>query len=138
VSGANPLMRPAFASDAEAVAALYSEGGKPMSPRDAVQKIDGANRPDAWLLVAEIEGSVVALGSFLLTDGVAELGLLVVTERRRKLGIAAALTGALEHEARDRGAKQVVVGPEADTEDGRAFYTRRGYQPVDGRLTLGL
>jgi GNAT superfamily N-acetyltransferase len=138
VSGANPLLRPAFASDAEAVAALYSEAGRAMTPRDAVHEIDAAVTPDRWLLVGELEGSVVALGSFRIDDTVAELGLLVVTERRRRLGIAAALTGALEWEARSRGAVIVVVGPYGDSEDGCAFYSRRGYQPSEGRLTLRL
>jgi predicted N-acetyltransferase YhbS len=138
VSGANPLLRPAFASDAEAVAALYSEAGRTMTARDAVHEIDAANTPDRWLLVGELEGSVVALGSFQIVDTLAELGPLVVTERRRRLGIAAALTGALEWEARTRGASVVVVGPDGESEEGRAFYARRGYQPAEGKLTLRL
>jgi predicted N-acetyltransferase YhbS len=137
VSGANPLLRPAFASDAEAVAALYSEGGQPMTARDALQRIDAASRDESgWLLVGELEGAVVALGSFTLEDGVAELGPLVVTAKRRRLGIAGALTGALENEARERGATQIVVGAAGESDEGRTFYTLRGYEPSAGRLTL--
>jgi predicted N-acetyltransferase YhbS len=139
VSGANPLLRPAFASDAEAVAALSSEGGQPMSARDAAQRIDAASRDDSgWLIVGELEGSVVALGSFAIVEGIAELGPLVVTERRRRLGIAGVLTGALENEARERGATEIVVGPEADSDEGRTFYAGRGYVPSAGRLTLSV
>jgi|SRR4051794_17419543 len=129
-------MRPAFASDAEAVASLYSEAGRAMTARDAVHEIDAANVPSRWLLIAEIEGSVVALGSFTIVDETAELGTLVVTERRRRLGIAAALTGALEYEARARGAARVVVGPDANSDDGRLFYSQRGYKPAEGTLVL--
>jgi predicted N-acetyltransferase YhbS len=140
MSGANPLLRPAFASDAEAVAALYSEAGQPMSARDAVQRIDEASADQAsWLLVGELEGSVVALGSFAISEeGVAELGPLVVTEKRRRLGIAGALTGALENEARERGATHIVVGPDGESDEGRTFYALRGYEPGLGGLTLSL
>jgi predicted N-acetyltransferase YhbS len=139
VSGANPLLRPAFPSDAEAVAALYSEGGQPMSARDAAQRIDAASRDDSgWLIVGELEGSVVARGSFTLSDGIAELGPLVVTAKRRRLGIAGALTGALENEARERGAVEIVVGPDGDSDEGRTFYEGRGYVPSTGRLTLSV
>jgi GNAT superfamily N-acetyltransferase len=142
VSGANPLLRPAFLSDADAVAALFAEAGRSVGAREAAALIDDVTtRDDGWLLVGELEGSVCAVGSFRLSDdedGTGVLGLLVVTERRRRLGVAGALTQALEDEARRRGCTRLVVGPDADLEGGRVFYVARGYADGPGGLSLAL
>jgi predicted N-acetyltransferase YhbS len=141
VSGANPLMRPAFSTDAEAVAALFTEAARPLNARQAAALIDDAStRDDGWLLVGELEGSVVAIGSFRVgaEDGTAVLGPLVVASRRRRLGIAGALTGALEDEARRRGCTRIVVGPEAQSDEGAAFYRQRGYSATGTDLALEL
>jgi predicted N-acetyltransferase YhbS len=141
VSGANPLLRPAFSTDAEAVAALFGEAARPMNARQAAALIDEASTwDDGWLLVGELEGSVIAIGSFRVgaeeTTGV--LGPLVVATRRRRLGIAGALTGALEDEARRRGCTRMLVGPEAESDEGAEFYGRRGYAVTDDGLALQL
>jgi predicted N-acetyltransferase YhbS len=142
VSGANPLLRPAFSTDAEAVAALFTEAARTMSARHAAVLIEDASTwDDGWLLVGELEGSVVAIGSFRVDstrDGVGVLGPLVVAARRRRLGIAGALTGALEDEARRRRCTAMVVGPEAESDEGAEFYRRRGYTPGDTGLSLAL
>jgi GNAT superfamily N-acetyltransferase len=142
MSGANPLLRPAFSTDAEAVAGLFAEAARAINARQAAALIEDASTwDDGWLLVGELEGAVVAIGSFRLDPaeaGTGVLGALVVAARRRRLGIAGALTGALEDEARRRGCARMVVGPEAESEDSVEFYRRRGYTATDTGLALEL
>jgi predicted N-acetyltransferase YhbS len=141
VSGANPLLRPAFSTDAEAVAALFGEAARPMNARQAAALIDEASTwDDGWLLVGELEGSVIAIGSFRVgaEETIGVLGPLVVAARRRRLGVAGALVGALEDEARRRGCTRMLVGPEAESDDGAGFYGRRGYAVTDDGLALEL
>ncbi len=98
--------------------------------------------PDAILLVAEIEGSVVGLATgaiekytddlltapFLTIDGV------VVDSAHRRKGIAAELVCELENRARSRGVRQADALVFEGNEPSRSLLRTFGYRPLETRV----
>lgn len=126
------MIRPALATDADAVFALLGQLAVSFAP-DRVA-FDAAYPllvdDDRMLLqVAEVDGHVRAYAltavSLLLHVGgdSAQLQELVVDEEHRGEGLGSALLVAAEAECRARGVRQLVVA----SRRAAAFYSDRGY-----------
>ena len=82
-------------------------------------------------VVAVRDGDVVATGRLLLDDGAATatVGRMAVAEGERGTGVGAAVLGALEQRAAERGATAVELHAQVHA---RGFYDRAGYTATTG------
>jgi len=87
-------------------------------------------------LVAERDGALAGFVLYLVTGEAAEITWMAVARALHRRGIGSALCGALEGRLRDRRVAAVEVSTLAETIDyapyeaTRAFYRRRGFEPV--------
>lgn len=82
-------------------------------------------------LLARIDGKAVGCGGVRLLDPeTAELKRMYVAPSARGKGIARALLAALEHEARVRGATQIILETGNKQVEALALYRREGYTDI--------
>jgi len=122
--------------DVDGVADLVTQLGYPSTPRDIArrfERIDG--RDDQALLVADDGSAVVGwmhVGShpYLESDDSAEILGLVVAEGQRSRGVGAALVGAAETWAAERGCQVIRVRSRITRDRAHAFYERGGFERI--------
>ena len=126
-------LRPATTSDAPAVAAVAAELGYPDAGEGLARRIlDLARRDDHALMVAELDGRVVAwihtcVIRSPLWDAIAEIHALVVTEAERSRGVGAALVAWAEEWARGQGCCRIRVRSRDTRLRAHRFYERLAY-----------
>jgi GNAT superfamily N-acetyltransferase len=131
--------------DAAAIARLLDQLGYPAAVEQVKRRLHRLERSDAdVLLVAEADGEVVGLASLHVSpaleyDGDAgKLSAIVVDERHRGRGIARALVGAIEREARRRGCVLLFLTTAERREDAHAFYRAVGFEETGRRFAKRL
>lgn len=103
-----------------------------MQIRDRLPAIQA--RPEAELLVAQDAAGLangwlhVELKHSLLSPPAAQVMGLVVAEEQRSRGVGAALLGAAERWATDRGCALMLVATRVTRERAHGFYRRHGYR----------
>jgi GNAT superfamily N-acetyltransferase len=128
-------LRDATPGDAEAIAALLSELGYPVSATTAAELLAAfADDPRSRVQIAAIAGEVVGL---VATHVVPRLDAdarscrivdLVVAERHRRRGVGAALLDAAETEAHHHDCGRLDLTSGDWRGDAHAFYTRMGFE----------
>src|SRR5262245_59308733 len=128
------MVRPATSADAGAVARLSGQLGYPCTAADIERRLaQAAGDSDGAVLVAEsrrdgVIGWVHVRALYLLTrDACAEIGGLVVEERRRGQGIGGRLMAAAEAWARGRGLSVLRLRSNIVRDEAHAFYRRQGF-----------
>lgn len=127
-------VREAARADVPAVVALELES----FPHDAwtvdylTYAVDG-EMPTTRLLVAEVDGVVVAHAIVSIVFEVAELQRIGVTPGRRRQGIAGALLGGAVALASGEGAERMLLEVREENAGALAFYERAGFTEIDRR-----
>ena len=127
-------IRPMTAADAPHIADLSTQLGYPSTAMETAERLAMLEeRTDQHAaLVADDDGRAVGwahveLVTSLLSGLKANIGGLVIDEAHRSSGIGAALLGAAEAWARERGADTMVVRSRVTRERAHRFYEREGY-----------
>ncbi|HLZ24415.1 MAG TPA: GNAT family N-acetyltransferase [Ktedonobacterales bacterium] len=130
-------IRPMMASDAEEVAALTEQLGYPATTVQIVHRLGLLmEQPGNALFVAEdgderIMGWIHVVGRvYLDSDPFAQVGGIVVDERRRGQGVGRALLTQAEQWAEARGYDELRLWSSVMRAGAHAFYERLGYEPV--------
>lgn len=92
-----------------------------VSMREERDGLDGK----ALHLVVVDDGAVVGTCRLLFEGNTVKLGRMAVARSRRGLGLARALLTEAEAQARDRGARRIVLAAQLSAE---ALYDRAGYE----------
>jgi ribosomal protein S18 acetylase RimI-like enzyme len=144
-SAASVTLREPTPEDAAAVAALLGELGYTTTAEQAAERLARiAADPSTVAYVAEVEGEVAGLGALHAQNLVerdevgCEVAALIVGERFRRRGIGELLMGAIEAEARARGAEYVVLNTAHRRADAHAFYEALGYEHTGRRYAKEL
>lgn len=87
------------------------------------------------ILIAEIDGAVAGMSGLIVTGTEVELDPLVVAAEMRGRGVAAILIGAVVEQARNLGARTVVVKPAARNRIAVDLFHRHGFDVV-GQIEL--
>jgi L-amino acid N-acyltransferase YncA len=137
-----PAIRPAVASDLEAVRAIYNEGiedriatldAAPKSPNDIAEW--WAQHEGFPVVVATEAGSVAGWASLNRFSGrcahadIADLSVYVARAQRGR-GIGAALLHALEKHAMSAGFHKIVLHALDTNESGKRLYRKAGFTKV--------
>ncbi len=132
-------VRPAMASDAEAMARLLGELGYPTSARVLPERIERVNADGGAVYVAVDDiDNVLGLTSLtslacIHTDGrVGYITALVTSSDARGMGVGRALVEQAELWARARGCVRLSVTSAERRSDAHAFYPKCGL-PYTGR-----
>ena len=92
--------------------------------------------PTGQFVVGRFAGEPAACGGFLLLDDDrAELTRVYVRPGLRGSGGARSLLAALEDQARDMGATQMVLNTRLDLVEARSLYSREGYLEIPAYCT---
>lgn len=126
------MIRPAGASDAEAIAVLEAEafGSDAWSRAQVEDELGGATRR---VLVADADGRLVGYGAISIAGGIADLTRLVVAGAHRRSGLASDLLTALHEAAREAGAKRILLEVAESNAGALALYRARGYSEIARR-----
>ncbi|MEU6623372.1 GNAT family N-acetyltransferase [Streptomyces litmocidini] len=112
------------ATEAETDEGLANDGVELLTP------------PTGQFLVARFEGKPAGCGGVLMLDGErAELTRVFLRHGFRGAGGAGALLRRLEEEARDLGARRMVLNTRLDLVEARALYARHGYAEIPAYCT---
>ncbi len=132
-------VRPAAASDAEAMARLLGDLGYPTSARDVPERLDRVNGDGgAVYLAVDSVDNVVGLTSVTshacihTTGRVGYITALVTSSDARGMGVGRALVDQAELWARARGCVRLSVTSAERRSDAHAFYPKCGL-PYTGR-----
>ena len=126
-------LRPAEPSDADAIAALFTDEGYPAGPSDIVERMTRFASPHSRVLVAEHEGGVLgfiavhALPRFEHDDRILRVLALVVDAGARERGVGHQLMVEAERIADEIGAAFVEVTAGHHRPDARRLYESMGY-----------
>jgi GNAT superfamily N-acetyltransferase len=126
-------IRPADASDAEAIATLFTDEGYPAGPSDIVERMTRFGSPHSRVLIAEHDGSVLgfialhALPRFEHDDRILRVLALVVDAGARERGVGHLLMTEAERIARELGAAFVEVTAGHHRPEARRLYESMGY-----------
>jgi GNAT superfamily N-acetyltransferase len=131
-----PLIRPATASDAEAISGLLDELGYSVRPALVLQKIQllSASDHDA-VYVAEISYTVVGVIGLHTTDllhcsgRLGRITALVVSEKQRGAGVGKALVETADRYLKQQGCIRAEVTSGDHRLGAHAFYHSNGYAP---------
>ena len=133
MTDATVTLRPAAASDAEAIAALFTDEGYPAGPSDILARLTRFGSEHSRVVVAEHEGGVLgfiavhALPRFEHDDRILRVLALVVDAGARERGVGRQLMTEAERIAADLGAAFVEVTSGHHRPDARHLYESMGY-----------
>jgi GNAT superfamily N-acetyltransferase len=128
-----PTIRRATTSDAEAIAALFTDEGYPAGPSDIVERLERFGSSHSQVLVAEHEGALLgfiaihALPRFEHDDRIVRILALVVDAGARERGVGGALMAEAERIALDLGAAFMEVTAGHHRPDAYRLYETSGY-----------
>lgn len=138
-------VRPATATDADAVAELLAELGYPAARDDVVARLARMQAdPNTAVLVATTDTAVVGLATLHVLHvinrphQVGQLTALVVHSGARQLGVGRALVGAVANACRERGCERLTVTTHIDRIDAPRFYERVGFERTGSRFGMML
>jgi GNAT superfamily N-acetyltransferase len=127
-------IRPARATDAEALAELLRQLGYEGTDRFLAQRLEQlAAHPDAVTLVAADGDAVLGVISLhfvpqlALAGDFCRISYFCVAQQVRSLGIGARLEALAEEEARRRGCDRIELHSSQRRVDAHRFYARQGY-----------
>jgi GNAT superfamily N-acetyltransferase len=127
------LLRRAEPSDAEAIAALFTDEGYPAGPSDIVVRLERFASPHSQVVVAEHEGALLgfialhALPRFEHDDRIVRILALVVDAGARERGVGRALMAEAERVGREVGAAFVELTAGHHRPEARHLYESLGY-----------
>ena len=127
------LLRPAEPTDAEAIAALFTDEGYPAGPSDIVGRLERFASPHSRVVVAEHEGALLgfialhALPRFEHDDRIVRILALVVDAGARERGVGRALMAEAERVGREVGAAFVELTAGHHRPEARHLYESLGY-----------
>ena len=130
---ATVTVRPAQATDAEAIAALFTDEGYPAGPSDIVARLERFASPHSQVVVAEHDGALLgfmamhAMPRFEHDDRIVRILALVVDAGARERGVGRALMAEAERVGRDLGAAFCEVTAGHHRPEARRFYESLGY-----------
>ena len=130
---ATTLLRPAEASDAEAIANLFTDEGYPAGPSDIVVRLGRFASPDARVIVAEHDGALLgfiafhALPRFEHDDWIIRVLALVVDAGARARGVGRTLMAVAERVGVALGAAFIEVTAGHHRPEARHLYESIGY-----------
>ncbi len=133
MTDATMTTRPASASDAEAIAALFTDEGYPAGPSDIVERLTRFSSEHSQVVVAEHDGVVLgfiavhALPRFEHDDRILRVLALVVDAGARERGVGRRLMAEAERIAGELGAAFVEVTAGHHRPDARHMYELIGY-----------
>jgi len=126
-------IRLATASDAEAIAALFTDEGYPAGPSDIVERLGRFASEHSRVVVAEHDGTLLgfialhALPRFEHDDRIVRVLALVVDAGARERGVGHRLMTAAEQMAGELGAAFVEVTAGHHRPEAYRFYESMGY-----------
>jgi ribosomal protein S18 acetylase RimI-like enzyme len=126
-------LRPAEASDAEAIATLFTDEGYPAGPSDIIERLGRFGSEYSRVVVAEYEGALLgfvavhALPRFEHDDRILRILALVVDAGARERGVGHRLMSEAERIARELGAAFVEVTAGHHRPEARRLYESLGY-----------
>jgi GNAT superfamily N-acetyltransferase len=126
-------IRPATASDAEAIATLFTDEGYPAGPSDIVERLSRFASEHSRVVVAEHEGTLLgfialhALPRFEHDDRIVRVLALVVDAGARERGVGHRLMTEAERMAGELGAAFVEVTAGHHRPEAYRFYESMGY-----------
>ena len=128
-------LRPAFTSDARALAALVTELGYETTPEAMAARLARIDaHPDYGAVVADDAGKVLGLIglqralAFEYDTPYTRIAALIVAPGDRRGGVGARLVGHAETWARSRGCTLVVVASGLQRAGAHRFYESLGYE----------
>jgi ribosomal protein S18 acetylase RimI-like enzyme len=133
MTDATVTIRPAAATDAEAIAALFTDEGYPAGPSDIVERLTRFSSEHSQVVVAEHEGVVLgfiavhALPRFEHDDRILRVLALVVDAGARERGVGRRLMAEAERIAVELGAAFVEVTSGHHRPDARHLFESIGY-----------
>ena len=126
-------LRAATATDAEAIAALFTDEGYPSGPSDIVERLAGFETELSRVIVADNDGQVLgfiavhALPRFEHTDRILRIMALVVDAGERGRGIGRLLMEDAERFGREVDAAFAEVTAGHHRPEARHLYEELGY-----------
>lgn len=135
------VLRPAASTDAERIAALFTDEGYPAGPSDIVSRLERFASPYSQVIVAELDGELLgfvafhALPRFEHDDRIVRILALVVDAGVRERGVGRLLMAEAERAGRDMGAAFIEITAGHHRPDARQMYEAIGY---DGSVTAYL
>ena len=134
-------IRVAGQRDTDAIAPLLGQLGYLASALELGERLERlTDHPDAEVLVAELDGEVVAVAAYLLIDLLerpdpqCRITALVVDDRYRRRGVAYALLHTIEESARNVGCFRLEVTTRPERAEALAFYRAAGFDERPHRL----
>jgi GNAT superfamily N-acetyltransferase len=126
-------LRAAAATDATAIATLFTDEGYPAGPTDIVERLGHFASPTSRVVVAEHEGAILgfiavhALPRFEHGDWILRILALVVDAGARERGVGRTLMAEAEQIGRELGATFVEVTAGHHRPEARHLYESLGY-----------
>jgi len=126
-------LRSAQASDAEAIANLFTDEGYPAGSSDILVRLERFALPEARVVVAEHDGALLgfiaihSLPRFEHDDRIVRILALVVDAGARERGVGRALMAEAERFGRDMGAAFIELTAGHHRPESRHLYESLGY-----------
>jgi GNAT superfamily N-acetyltransferase len=127
------VLRPAAATDAERIAALFTDEGYPAGPSAIVDRLERFASPYSRVVVADHEGEVLgfvafhALPRFEHDDRIVRVLALVVDPGARERGVGHLLMAEAERAGRELGAAFIEITSGHHRPEARRLYEAIGY-----------
>ena len=127
------VLRPPEPSDAEAIAALFTDEGYPSGPSDIVGRLERFGSAHSRVVVAEHDGALLgfialhAMPRFEHDDRIVRILALVVDAGARERGVGRTLMAEAERVGRELGAAFVEVTAGHHRPEARHLYESIGY-----------
>lgn len=127
------LLRLAEPSDAEGIAAMFTDEGYPAGPSDIVARLGRFASPEARVIVAEHDGALLgfiaihALPRFEHDDWIVRVLALVVDAGARERGVGRSLMAEAERIGREVGAAFIELTAGHHRPEARQLYESLGY-----------
>jgi Acetyltransferases len=127
------LLRPAEASDATAIAALFTDEGYPAGPSDIVARLEAFSTVQSRAIVAEHDGAILgfmavhAMARFEHDDWILRILALVVDPGARERGVGRTLIAEAERIGLELGAAFVELTAGHHRPEARQLYESLGY-----------